>query len=227
MFCGNDTDDVSLAPELSTEPDIAVRSFAANTTGGMSFKYDVTGANLPSATTAAVYWVNAAGDIFGTPLFSQSTATTVGTHGPFNIPGNVFEERPLNAAKVALVLDQSNTLRESNESNNKITTDPVDPNDQISESISLGTTALTDVVTRFGNIAHLDVDMYSVIVQAGQKLAFDFDAPGGQGTIRIFDGAGNQLRDCATKLYPVCCVATARSQRYMALSTTNSMGRQR
>ena len=39
--------------------------------------------------------------------------------------------------------------------------------------------------------------------------------------------SGNQPRICATKLKPVCCVATGRSMEYSTLSTMNDSGPKR
>lgn len=75
-----------------------------------------------------------------------------------------------------------------------------DPDDQISEARSLGTTEQTRSFG--GSIAAEapygpDVDMFSFAVSAGQKIAFDIDRPtsGGIGDsyIRLFNGSGAQL----------------------------------
>ena len=71
-----------------------------------------------------------------------------------------------------------------------------DPNDQISEAISLG--ALSSTITRTGQTisSGTDVEMYSFTVTAGQQIGIDIDRPSGSqfdSYLRLFDSAGTTL----------------------------------
>jgi hypothetical protein len=65
-------------------PDLAVTTPAFATNGGLSFGYTISGANLPQATSIALFWAPAqtfdpAAD---TMAFSTATQTAVGSYGP-------------------------------------------------------------------------------------------------------------------------------------------------
>ncbi|MCK9420319.1 MAG: DUF1566 domain-containing protein [Nitrospirae bacterium] len=70
-----------------------------------------------------------------------------------------------------------------------------DPNDQISEAVSLGYT--TQALVRDGTIdLSTDVNMYSFTVLAGQRIGLDIDRPSGSTFdpyIRLFNSSGTQL----------------------------------
>jgi len=75
---------------------------------------------------------------------------------------------------------------------------PVDPDDAISESTSLGAITTTPRNTSASITPDIDVDMFSFAVSAGQVIAFDIDTiqngPGGLGSyLRLFNNAGTQL----------------------------------
>src|SRR6266567_1920063 len=75
-----------------------------------------------------------------------------------------------------------------------LTGTPNDPNDQISEAISLG--SVTETLTGTGTIdSTTDVDMWSFTVAAGQRISFDIDRPSGSldSYIRLFNSSGTQL----------------------------------
>lgn len=194
MYCGNDTDDVTIQPTIvtppPTPPDLVARTLTDVATGGLSFTYQITGANLTTGATASVYWANGSGQLLGSPVFSQTTETTIGTHGPVSVPGSAYSDPPAGATQLVLVLDNANSIAESNESNNRVATTKIDPDDQISEAIALG--AITTELPQDGRISlAMDVDMYSITVQAGQRVAFDLDGFGG--TIRLFNAQGQSL----------------------------------
>ncbi len=75
---------------------------------------------------------------------------------------------------------------------------PVDTDDTIAESISLGAASTTPSVTSTSISPDVDVDMYRFTVTAGQTVDFDIDTtlngPGGLGSfLRLFDFQGTEL----------------------------------
>src|SRR5947207_2494240 len=72
----------------------------------------------------------------------------------------------------------------------------LDPDDQISEAVVLGTLSQTRSSTNQID-ASTDVDLFSFTVAAGQKISFDIDAtptsPALDSLLRLFDSTGNQL----------------------------------
>ena len=75
---------------------------------------------------------------------------------------------------------------------------PSDPNDQISEAEFLGSTSFTapTIVMDWGKISDLDVDMFAVDLQAGQRVGVDLDCRNNSGLdsyLRIFDSTGKEL----------------------------------
>jgi hypothetical protein len=79
-----------------------------------------------------------------------------------------------------------------------VTAVPADPDDQISEAISLGALTTTPVIKKDNIGIDADVDMYKFTVTAGQVIDFDIDTtlngPGGLGSyLRLFNSQGTQL----------------------------------
>lgn len=72
---------------------------------------------------------------------------------------------------------------------------PADNNDQICEARALGSISTSLTTTGHNIDVANDVDMFSVTVRAGQRLAIDIDRPSGNfdSYLRLFDRNGNQL----------------------------------
>jgi hypothetical protein len=198
MYCGNDTDDVAIVPEVQQEPNIDLRASGLTVTkdGKVSFSYEITtsGSTVP-ASTAELYWISANGNLIGTPLYSVNMSTVNGRHGPIHAAGVDLENRPNNAAKLALVLDGKNVVAEKSEGNNRIEALPEDPDDQIVEAKPVASGVLTQPVSLTGNLHYMDVDMYSFTVQTRQKIAFDYDSSNLHGVLRIFDSSGREISE--------------------------------
>ena len=99
---------------------------------------------------------------------------------------------------IKIVTDATGTVTESDETDNEYTkiinVADDDPNDQISGAVALG--AMTQTRTNSGAIdSPTDVDIYSITVQAGQRISFDIDqtSAGFDSYIRLFDSTGAEL----------------------------------
>jgi pimeloyl-ACP methyl ester carboxylesterase len=195
MYCGNDTDDVNITPDLTPKPttDLVIGELKASTTGWFTYSYEITGAPLPAAAGISAYWVDQAGQLLGNPVWTATTSTAIGKHGPTLVLTNRSEEQPQDAVKLALILDPSNAVKEQNELNNRAEVEPNDPDDQISEANAV-TMLPASTGEKTGRLTNRDVDMYSFQVRAGRKLAFDLDAPGIRGGLRVFNSEGRELR---------------------------------
>ncbi|MCU0959964.1 MAG: PPC domain-containing protein, partial [Pirellulaceae bacterium] len=73
-----------------------------------------------------------------------------------------------------------------------------DPDDEISEAISLGAASTTPVTVDASILPDTDVDMYRFTVSSGQTVDFDIDTPingpGGLGSyVRLFNSRGQEL----------------------------------
>ena len=80
----------------------------------------------------------------------------------------------------------------------EVATSVNDPDDAISEAISLGSVSTTVITTNNSIAPDIDVDMFAFTVAAGQVVDFDIDTaqngPGGLGSyIRLFNSQGIQL----------------------------------
>ncbi|MBL8815570.1 MAG: pre-peptidase C-terminal domain-containing protein [Planctomyces sp.] len=195
MYCGNDTDDVSIIPDLKPKPvtDLVVGEVKASTSGLITYSYEIQGAPLPAAAGIAAYWVDQTDRLLGSPIWTSTTSTAIGKYGPLIALTTQSEDRPRDAVRIALILDPSNAVREQNEFNNRADVEPNDPDDQISEA-TVVTMLPASAAEKTGRLTNRDVDMYSVRVEAGRKMAFDLDAIGIRGALRIFDAAGRELR---------------------------------
>jgi Putative Ig domain/PKD domain len=119
------------------QPDIAATSLMWADDGGVDFSYTVSGADLPQATTVALYW--AGGTTFdtaiGPPVFTVTVATTRGTYGPTHVASAALGKPPEGSNYLLAVADPANTLAESDETNNVVAA-PI-PVDTIDTSVKL------------------------------------------------------------------------------------------
>lgn len=193
MYCGNDTDDVTLIPDRAAPPvpDVLLTDFRTEASGQLSWRYAIQGGALPQSATASIFWTDSGGRPISNALWNGTTAVAVGEYQPEAVHLTGLDDRPEQATALSLILDPQNQIRERSEFNNRREISPPDPDDQIAEAIR---TEFSDgSVTRSGRLSNYDVDMYSVTVLAGQKLSFDFDSRFVLGALRIFDANGREL----------------------------------
>ena len=84
---------------------------------------------------------------------------------------------------------------------------PVDPDDQLSEAVSLGAISTTPVSVSAGITPDTDVDTYRFTVTAGQVVDFDIDtstngAAGLNSYLRLFDSQGQELASTDNEAAP-------------------------
>ena len=92
---------------------IVPTSLAWNPTdGGADFSYEITGSALSAPTTIELAWATGttADTIIGQPAYSMSTATTVGTYGPFHVDPNSLGQLPQGAKYLLAVADPKDVL---------------------------------------------------------------------------------------------------------------------
>lgn len=92
--------------------------------GGVDFGYQVSGADLTQATTAALYWSSTdqwSGRI-GNPVYTQDipTGTQTGSYGPFNVSASQLGTPPQGAKYLLEVTDPNNVLGNFDPSKNVI-----------------------------------------------------------------------------------------------------------
>ncbi len=112
-------DDFEFIPYAQS--DISPTSLTWNTAqGGVDFSYQITGADLPQATTAALYWATGTtfDDRIGDPVFSTTLEQTVGTYGPVHVSAADLGTPPPEATHLIVVTDPDNLIAETDETNN-------------------------------------------------------------------------------------------------------------
>jgi hypothetical protein len=105
------------------QPDLVATPPTWSTTqGGVDFGYTISGADLPQATTAAMYWApDTTFDPLQDTLISGSVTTTqtaVGTYGPIHVDAATLGTPPSGTRYLLAVVDPDNTVTESDETNN-------------------------------------------------------------------------------------------------------------
>jgi hypothetical protein len=116
--------------EVNTKPDIAPTSLTWNTAqGGVDFSYQVTGADLPKDTTAALYWASGTTNV---DIIQSATVNTQavndklvipapqGTAGTIHLDASELTQPPPNATHLLLVVDPNSVIAESDETNNVV-----------------------------------------------------------------------------------------------------------
>ncbi len=87
---------------------------------GLEFSYSVNDANLPQATNAAIYWANGPTweDRLGGPVTQVPLQTQQGHYGPVTVPKMNLGAMPSGATHLLLMLDPTNQIGETDETNN-------------------------------------------------------------------------------------------------------------
>src|SRR5205823_4047474 len=104
-------------------PDLAATSLAWNTAqGGVDFGYTISGADLPKATTAALYWsTDTTFDSIQDTLIPGSVTTTQTAARtdpyPVHIDASTLGSPPTEAKYLLAVVDPDNTIAELDEPN--------------------------------------------------------------------------------------------------------------
>lgn len=129
MYCGNDTDDVTIKPQDpgadDGKPDYIaqrIERYSDENGDGINIYYVVeTDDGLPAPVTqVAVYWAtgNQPEDRQGDPVYIADIDPTPGQHGPIQIPETLLVNQTEDAWYLQLVLDPQEEVAETHEDNN-------------------------------------------------------------------------------------------------------------
>ncbi len=124
-----------------SQPDLAVAPPTWTAGQGVNVGYTISGADLPTATTAALYWsADATFDPSQDTLIAGSVTTTQTAQGTYSIHVNAstLGTPPTGAKYLLAVVDPNNTVSESDETNNVVSM-PIKRPDLIATSLTWNT----------------------------------------------------------------------------------------
>ncbi len=92
-------------------PDVTATDMTFGSGGGVDYGYQVTGADLPQATTVDLYWASGTttDDEIGDPIVTTTTQTAQGTY-PLQAPASDLADRPAGAKYLLAVADPDNSI---------------------------------------------------------------------------------------------------------------------
>lgn len=180
--------------------DIAPASLTWNTAqGGVDFSYQITGADLPQATTAAFYWATGTtfDDRIGDPVFSTPLEQVAGTYGPVHVSAADLGTPPPEATHLLVVTDPDDLIAETDETNNVLAqeipavaaVDAVTVNDGATQRSMVNSLTVT-----FSSPVLLDPGAFDVVRQGGGSFRVDVSASVVDGhTVAVLTFAGDDI----------------------------------
>jgi len=107
---GAEAGDVVVSSVTVVSPDIAVTSMSFDASGGVDYGYAISGADLPEATTVALYWASGTttDTEIGSPIATTTTDTAQGTYPLQASPD--LGDRPEGAEYLLAVADPDNDI---------------------------------------------------------------------------------------------------------------------